>query len=196
MTIFARFTMSLDGFIALPDDSVGPLFDWYDNGDVEVPLKGYGLTFKMSEASARYWHETDTEGAFVTGRRLFDYAGGWGGRPPGGSPTFVVTHRPPPADWPPLPDAPFTFVGTLDEALDQARAAAGDGDIGVAGPNIAQQCLRLGVLDEVRVDLAPVILGHGIRFFDHLDGLQVTLEDPQVVQGTRVIHLRYPVRRA
>ena len=94
--IFSSFTMSLDGFVAYPDDSVGALFDWYNSGDVEVRPAGYPITFRMSEASAAYWHQNETEGVFIAGRRIFDHANGWGGKPPNDSPTFVVTHRPPP----------------------------------------------------------------------------------------------------
>lgn len=196
--IVSQFSTSLDGFIAGPDDQVGPLFDWYDNGEVEVtpPSDGYPITFHMSEASARYWRQVDREGAFVTGRRLFDFTKGWGGRPPGGSPTFVVSHRPPPGDWPPVPDAPFTFVDNLDDALDQARAVAGDGDVGVAGADLVQQCLQAGHLDEVRIDLVPVLLGSGIRYFDNLAGGPIAFEDPEIFQGTRVTHLIYRAKRS
>ncbi|MQA11438.1 MAG: hypothetical protein GEU98_23375 [Pseudonocardiaceae bacterium] len=192
--VFASFSTSLDGFIARPDNHVGPLFDWYWNGDVEVTPPGYPITFHMTAASAAYWKEVSTEGAFITGRRLFDFTSGWGGSPPNDSPTFVLTHRPPPADWPPRPDAPFTFVNDLESAMTQAKEAAGDGDIGVAGPNVAQQCLNAGLLDEVRIDLVPVLLGSGIRYFDHLDE-EVGFEDPIVVEGNRVTHLRYRVKK-
>lgn len=64
--------------------------------------------------------------------------------------------------------------------------------MGVAGPNVAQQCLELGLLDEIVVDLVPVLLGAGVRYFD---GGTATLEDPEVVPGRRVTHLRYRVRR-
>ncbi|MQA78721.1 MAG: hypothetical protein GEV10_09625 [Streptosporangiales bacterium] len=193
--VFSSFSTSLDGFIADPHDQVGPLFDWYWNGDVEVKPAGYPITFRMSEVSARYWDGLDKEGAFVTGRRLFDFTKGWGGNPPNGAPTFVVTHRPPPEDWPPRPDAPFTFVPDgLESALDQAKATADGHDVGVAGADLAQQCLNAGLLDEVRIDLVPVLLGKGIRYFDNLDA-GVMLEDPTVVEGTRVTHLRYRVRK-
>jgi len=125
---------------------------------------------------------------------LFDFTGGWGGMPPNNSPTFVVTHRPQPADWPPRPDAPFMFVGGLETAMKLAKETAGDGDVGVTGADIAQQCLNAGLLDEVRIDLVPVLLGAGIRYFDHLDA-SVVLEDPKVAGGKRVAHLRYRVRR-
>jgi dihydrofolate reductase len=191
--VFSSFTMSLDGFIAYPDGSVGELFDWYNNGDVEVKPPGYPITFRMTEASAAYWRQNETEGVFVCGRRIFDYTNGWGGRPPNNSPTFVVTHRPPPEDWPPFPDAPFTFVDNLEDALERARALAGDTDIGVAGADIAQQCLNLGALDEIRVDLVPVFLREGIRYFDNIENDKVQLELLQIVEGKRVTHMRYNV---
>jgi len=192
--IFSSFTTSLDGFVAYPDNSVGKLFDWYNNGDVEIKPAGYPITFRMSEPSAAYWRQNDTEGVFVCGRRLFDFTSGWGGRPPNNSPTIVLSHRPPPADWPPVPDAPFTFVNSLETALEQARAVAAGRDIGVAGPDIAQQCLNLGVLDEVRIDLVPIFLGAGIRYFDNIDdGQRIQLELLQLVEGKNVTHMRYEV---
>ncbi|PZF80297.1 dihydrofolate reductase family protein [Jiangella anatolica] len=191
--IFSSFTMSLDGFVAYPDDSVGDLFDWYRNGDVEVTPAGYPITFRMSAASADYWRRNDTEGVFVCGRRIFDHANGWGGRPPNDSPTFVVTHRPPPANWPPVPDAPFTFVDSLESALDQARVVADGRDINVAGPDIAQQCLNLGVLTEVRVDLVPILMRAGVRYFDNLQNEHTHLELIELVEGKNVTHLRYRV---
>lgn len=192
--VVSQFSTSLDGFIAYANDDVGPLIDWYNSGDVEVKPAGYPITFRMSEASARYWHEVaDVEGAFVCGRRIFDHTHGWGGNPPNGVPTFVVTHRPPPEDWPPRPDAPFTFVDGLESALEQAKAVAGDHDVGVAGADIAQQCLNAGLLDELRIDLVPVLLGQGIRYLDNLDDAGVKLEGPRVVEGVGVTHLRYQV---
>jgi dihydrofolate reductase len=195
--VVTGFSMSLDGFIAYPDDSVGPLFDWYSNGDVEVVPPGYPLKFTMTEPSARYWHDfTDNAGAMVAGRRIFDYTKGWGGNPPLGLPTFVVTHRPPPEDWPPRPDAPFTFVHDgVESAVAQAKAVAGEKVVSVAGANIAQQCLRAGLLDVVAIELVPVILGSGVRYFDHLEGTDITFSDPQVYQGKRVTHLVYQVKR-
>lgn len=191
--IFSSFTMSLDGFVAYPDDSVGALFDWYNSGDVEVRPAGYPITFRMSEASAAYWHQNETEGVFIAGRRIFDHANGWGGKPPNDSPTFVVTHRSPPANWPPIPDAPFTFVDSVQSALEQARAIAAGKDIGVAGPNIAQQCVNLGVLEEIRVDLVPILMRDGVRYLDNIENERTHLELLQVVEGKNVTHLRYGV---
>lgn len=194
--VFSSHTASLDGFIADAEGKVGHLFDWYDSGDVEVPLRGYGLTFHMSQASADYWHQNDTEGAFIAGRGIFDDAQGWGGKPPGNSPTIVITHRPAPEGWPPVPDAPFTFVDDLEEALRLAREIAGDGDINVAAADIIRQCLDLGVLEEIRVDLVPVLLHDGIRYLDGIKRHGIELTQLQVVEGAGVTHIRYGVTYA
>ncbi|MCR6487651.1 dihydrofolate reductase family protein [Amycolatopsis sp. OK19-0408] len=195
MTVIASFCTSLDGFVARPDDSVGPLFDWYTAGDVEVPMVGYPITFRVSPSSAGYLREqlaSARHSAFVCGRRVFDHTHGWGGNPPGGGKAFVVTHRPPP-DWPEENLAPFTFVDDVAEAIERAKAA-GDGNVGVSGPDIARQCLRLGLLDEVRIDLVPVFLGEGVRYFDDLGSTPAELERVEVVAGEGVTHLRYRVR--
>jgi dihydrofolate reductase len=194
-TVVAELSMSLDGFVADPSDQVGPLFDWYQNGDVKVATAVPDRwTFRTSEASARYLRESmERTGALVTGRRLFDVAGGWGGTHPWGVPVFVVTHSVP-EGWP-REDAPFTFVTDgVERAVEQAKATAGDGWVGVAGPNVAQQCLNAGLLDEVHVDLVPVLLGRGIRFFDNLSNAPVALEGPTVIEGTGVTHLCYRVK--
>ncbi|WP_086685033.1 hypothetical protein, partial [Amycolatopsis pretoriensis] len=128
--VVASFCMSLDGFVARPDDSVGPLFDWYTAGDVEVPMVGYPTTFRVSPSSAAYlssFLDMVRGSAFVCGRRVFDYTQGWGGRPPGGGAAFVVTHRPPPS-WSSSVLAPFTFVPDVARAVELA-AAAGDGTV-------------------------------------------------------------------
>jgi dihydrofolate reductase len=111
-------------------------------------------------------------------------------------PVFVVTHDVP-QGWP-REDAPLpiTFVTDgVEHAVAQAKATAGEGWVGVAGPNIAQQCLDAGLLDEVRINLVPVLLGKGIRYFDKLSNAPFALEDPRVIQGTGVTHLIYRVAR-
>ena len=194
-TVISSFCTSLDGFIARPDDSVGPLFDWHHSGDVEVLPPGYPLELRVSEPSARHWREMiERRGAFVCGRRLFDYTRGWGGRPPMGVPTYVVSHRPAPADWPPADaEAPYTFVGDLGAAVAQAATVAGEGIVSVAGAGIARQCLRAGLLDEIWMDLVPVLLGEGVRYLGGLG--DVTLSTPTVIEGAGVTHLRYRVER-
>ncbi|WP_103342004.1 dihydrofolate reductase family protein [Amycolatopsis sp. CA-126428] len=193
--VVASFCMSLDGFVARPDDSVGPLFDWYQAGDVEVPMVGYPMTFRVAPASAEYlstFLDSVRHSAFVCGRRVFEHTHGWGGRPPGGGAAFVVTHRPPPADWPADHLAPFTFCADITSAIEKAKAA-GDGTVGVSGPSIAQQCLNLGLLDEVRIDLVPVLLGAGVRYFEDSGTGNAELEQVEVVAGQGVTHLRYRV---
>jgi dihydrofolate reductase len=192
VTVVASFSMSLDGFVADLEDRVGPLYDWLFNGTVEITPPGYPITYRMSRTSARYWTRV-TEGvdAIVCGRRVFDLAAGWGGRPPGGGHAFVVTHRLPPPDWPPFPDAPFTFVDDVEAAVAQAKAS-GAGLVTVCGPDIARQCLRLGLLDEIRIDLVPVLLGRGVRCFDDID-TTVDLDHLDVIEGDEVTHLRYRV---
>lgn len=195
--VSAQFSVSLDGFIAREDDSVGPLFDWYEAGERETWMPGHPRPFHLSEADAVYWSSLPREGAFIAGRRIFDMTKGWGGHPPNESPTVVLTHREPPSDWPPsrrdgMP-APFEFAGDLTTALDRAAERAAGAEIGIAGADVVQQCLRLGVMDELRVDLVPVLLGRGVRWFGQLD-TDIMLDEPVVIPGTRVTHLSYRVR--
>jgi dihydrofolate reductase len=191
--------MSLDGFIADKKDRVGPLFDWYGNGPVDTPSAFPDRwVFRTSQASAVYLREAmDNIGAVIGGRRVFE-VGGWGpGGHPFGVPIFVVTHSVP-EDWPaPEWPLPVTFVtGGVRSAVEQAAEAAGpEGWIGVGGPDIIQQCLREGLLDELRIDLVPAFLGDGTRFFDGLPPDVARLDNPRVVEGDRVTHLIYQVQR-
>jgi dihydrofolate reductase len=165
------------------------------NGDAVVPTTHPEMTLRMSEASAEHFRGLiDMTGALVVGRRLFDSTGGWGGNHPMGRPVVVVTHSVP-EGWP-RQDAPFTFVSDgIESAIEQAKALAGDRVVGVNGGTIASQCLNSGLLDEIWVDLVPVLLGGGTPFLDQLKGAPVELEGPtSVVQGTDVTHLRYRVR--
>jgi dihydrofolate reductase len=187
--------MSLDGFIADPADGVEHLFGWFDNGDFTVPTADPHMAFHVSEASAAHLHGMLANiGALVCGRHLFDVANGWGGNHPTGAPVFVVTHTIP-EGWP-RDDAPFTFIieGGVERAVAKAKDVARDKIVAIASANITQQCLNAGLLDAIAVDLVPVLLGEGIRFFDHLSGTPITLESPQVVEGTAVTHLYYRVK--
>ena len=187
-------TMSLDGFIADPSGGVGPLFDWYGNGDVEFTGADPDRVFRTTQASADYTRaEWARIRAAVIGRRLFDLTNGWDGRPPVGEAVFVVTHRPP-AGWD-FPDAPFTFVTDgVRSAVAQATAFAGDGGVSVSAGNVGGQALAAGLVDEVSVDLVPVVLGAGVRFFGDYAGATLLLDNPGVVQGDRVTHLHYRLR--
>ncbi|WP_433219306.1 dihydrofolate reductase family protein [Dactylosporangium sp. CS-047395] len=228
--VIADMTMSLDGFIADPDDRCDELFGWYFNGPVAVP------PFAVSENSARHLRSGfEHLGALVCGRRLFDLTGGWNGAHPMGVPVVVVSHRPAPfsfvdgvsraaavpfvdvpfssADAPfssaegpfssvdapfssvdaPFPSgaAPFSFVDGVSRAVAAARELAGPAKwVGVASASIARQCLELGLLDEIRVALAPVLLGRGITWFT---GVSARLSDPEIIPGTGVTHLYYKV---
>ena len=167
---------SLDGFIAGPND--GPeapmgeggerLLAWYFGGDTEYRLPNTEMVFKVSPQTAEFLSETrTTTGALVTGRRTFDLTRGWGGRHPLDVPVFVLSHKAPP-EWVDE-GSPFTFVSDgLESAVAQAKAIAGDKDVGVIGANLVQQCLKAGLLDEIHLDLVPVVLGGGVGLFDHL----------------------------
>ena len=131
-------------------------------------------------------------------RRLFDLSDGWGGRHPFDKPIVVVTHSVPQRWVAAHPDAPFTFVTDgLPSAIERARTIAGDLNVSVTPGNIASQCLELGLLDEISIDLVPVLLGSGVRFFDELKAAPILLDGPDLlVEGSRVTHLRYQVRRS
>ena len=193
--VLTHMTMSLDGFVAAPDDNPGELFEWYAAGDVSVPSANGDVKFDVDEASAEVLRElTDRVGAIISGRHLFDITDGWGDVHPVGAPVVVVTHSPPAnaADrWPRT-----TFVNGVEAAVARAREIAGDKDVTIASTKVTQQALDLGLVDEVCVSLAPVLMGEGIPYFSKLDRGHLLLEDPVVVQGRRALHLRFPVRRS
>lgn len=193
--VIADMSMSLDGFIADPDDSVDHLFGWYGNGAITTPTANPGVTFRTSEASARRLRDALSDvGALVTGRRLFDLTGGWGGRHPMGVPVFVVTHEPP-STWD-HPEAPFTFVTDgVVSAIEQAMAVADRRDVGIASAKVTQQALDVGLIDALHVNLIPVLLGRGVPWFETLRTAPIVLADPTVVCGEGVTHLIYEIRR-
>lgn len=185
-------SVSVDGFIADPNDQPGPLFDWLVCGD--VPLDESGV-LKVSQTSYEYirpyW---DQIGATIVGRHVFDLTNGWDGIPPAGvDHVIVVTHRSRPEDW--NPTTPFLFVDGIEAAIATARELAGDRIVEVAAGDVGGQVFSAGLIDEVRMDVAPVIFGSGKRYFGACHA-QHLLEGPdEVIQGNRVLHLRYRVRR-
>ena len=193
--ISTGFSMSLDGYVAGPDDNVDQVFKWMSSGgDVPMTLsKGDGdIELKVSSASAERLEEASAEmGALVAGRRLFEITNGCGGRHPLNVPIFVVTHRVMPAwvgqDWP----VTFVYDG-LASAIEQAQRAAGEKTVAVASTTLVQQCLREGLLDEIHIDLAPFVLGAGVRLFDSLDA-PIELESTRIVAATGVTHLTFRV---
>ncbi|MET7280415.1 dihydrofolate reductase family protein [Kribbella sp. NPDC005582] len=197
-TVQAQANMSLDGYVAKQDNSIGRLFDWLQNGDVAVPTPAGDFTIHLTPTSAEHlgrW--VSGLGALVCGRTLFDVAQGWNGRHTLDVPVVVVTHQVP-TDWVEAhPDAPFSFVTDgVEAAIARAQELAGDRVVSVAGGTIARQCLELGLLDEVAVDLVPVVMGAGNRpFFGELSA-EVSLGNPTTcIQGDRVTHLVFPVQR-
>lgn len=193
-TVIAAATVSLDGFIADENDGVGPLFDWYGNGPVEVYGTDKSRPFHVGQASAGYLDEVwPNIGATVIGRHLFDITNGWNGVPAVGEHVFVVTHAPP-TDWP-FPDAPFTFVNGVEEAIRRAKEYAGDRLVALTAGNLTGQALAAGLVDEISCELVPVVFGSGVRFFGEYAGTPVLLDDPRVIEGDRVMHLRYRVSR-
>jgi dihydrofolate reductase len=196
--VIALMSMSLDGYVADASDGVAEVFDWYfSSGDVEVPTasRTSGMTFHVSAPSAEHLTGLVAEiGAMLTGRRTFEVAGGWDGQHPWDVPAFVVTHHVP-EGWP-RPGSTVQFITDgIETAVSRAKAAAGPKSVGVHGARTIQQCLDAGLLDEIHIDLAAVLLGSGVSLFDHLANAPVVLGDPTVVAGVGVTHLRYPVRR-
>ena len=187
---------SLDGYIADLNDGVAEVFDWYFNsGDVEFHAGGSdAMTFKVFGASAEHlrglWSDL---GAVLTGGRTFAVAHGWGGNHAWG-PAFVL-NRHIPDGWP-QPSSTVHFVTDgIESAVKQAKAAAGK-SVGVHGADTIRQLLNAGLLAELNIDVAAVLLGSGVRLFDHLAGTPAVLGNPTVIPGVGVTHLRYPVRKA
>lgn len=188
--VMSSMSMSLDGFVTGPQDSreeqlgIGgrPLHNWiWQEGPINA-----GLLDEL----------VGSVGAVVMGRRSYDFSvgdGGWGtGGPVGDVPCFVLTHRPP-AEAP----AVFTFVTDgIESAIAQAQAVAGDRFVGLHGATVPQQCLAAGLLDEIQVHLAPIMLGDGVRLFDLLGAGPVELKRTRVLVGEGgTTHVRFSVPR-
>jgi dihydrofolate reductase len=187
--------VSLDGFIADDNDGVGPLFDWYGNGDVTWSFEGSDDQCRTTEASADFMQNQYREvAAVVIGRRLFDLTNGWNGKPAAGEHVFVVTHHAP-TDWEHAGTAPFTFVDGVENAIAAAQAFAGDRLVDVAAGRIGSQALALGLIDQVVVNQVPVVFGSGRPFFaTGALAEPLRLENPStIVRGDRVTHLVYDV---
>jgi dihydrofolate reductase len=196
--VVAIMSMSLDGYVADAEDGVSEVFDWYFAGEVDVTTASptSGMTFHVSEASAEHLRGLQAEvGAMLTGRRTFEVADGWAGNHPWDVPAYIVTHTVP--DGWPRPDSTVHFVTEgIEGAVARAKSAAGPKSVGVHGAKTIQQCLNAGLIDELHIDLAAVLLGGGVRLFDHLANTPSVLGDPTVVAGVGVTHLRYPVQKS
>jgi dihydrofolate reductase len=201
-TVIMHNVVSVDGFIADEKDDVGPLHEWYFSGDTPITEggdrqfdhSGAGSGFKVSSASAEYVRSMwDAIGVIVMGRHLFDLVNGSEGQPPTGDHVVVVSNRPKPEGW--HPEASYVFVDSVTAALDKAQELAGERTVAVNAGEVGGQILAAGLVNEVAMDVVPVVFGSGKCYFGSIDG-QHLLEDPHVViQGDRVLHLRFKVRR-
>jgi dihydrofolate reductase len=189
--VIAGFSMSLDGFVADPDDGVAEVFAWYTaGGDETAVMAAEQPTELASEAAELIEQAGQRAGVLVTARRTFEVAHAWGGKHPLDVPIVVVTHRPP-AEWVDREDSPFTFVTDgVPAAIAVAQQIAGEKDVVVGAPSVTQQCLRLGLLDALHVDLVPVLLGRGIRLFDELPA-PVEMVVTEASGAAHVTHLTY-----
>jgi dihydrofolate reductase len=190
-------SMSLDGFIAGPNDGRGNglgddghrLHEWLFAGD--APSRPSGVPAGPSGANGAVFDEAMATGAVVVGRRTFDIARGWAGDHHDGVPIFVLTRHEADADWPLV-----SYVSDIGEAMTRAKQAAGEKDVLVHGAQTAQLALAAGVLDELQIHLVPVLLGQGRRLFDHLGPDHIEMDRARVLEGEGgVTHLRYRVRR-
>ena len=181
-------SMSLDGFIAGPNDEVGnPGGDGFDRLH-----EWYGEDFHPAGPAGQVVDEESAYGAIVVGRRTAEQIDHWGGDRHGVR-IFVPSHRPPD---PSVANYPLvTYVtGGIASAMAQAKAAAGDRNVAVHGAYTAQRALEAGVLDELQIHQIPVLLGAGRRLFDTLPS-RIELETVQVIDAPQATHIRYRVRR-
>jgi dihydrofolate reductase len=210
MQTILNITMSVDGFVAGPNQTLEQplgeggeqLHEWIIG--LESWRKQHGLDGGEKNADAELVRDTqDRTGAFVMGRRMFSGGKGpweddpnangwWGNEPPFGAPVFVLTHH----EREPLTlgSTTFTFVTDgIEEAVRRAREAAGGRDVQVSGgANVAQQALDAGLLDELQIHVAPVLLGGGVRLLERVERRPIELT--RVVGSPLVTHLTYAVR--
>lgn len=205
-TVIMHSVVSLDGFIADDEDDVGPLHEWYFSGDTPIiegrdqqddqhfDHSGAGTILTIPRASADYVRSMwEAIGVIVMGRHLFDLVNGWEGQPPTGDHVVVVSHRPKPEGW--HPEASYHFVDDAAAAIDKAQGLAGERTIAVNAGDVGGQILAAGLVDEVAMDIVPVVFGSGKRYFGSIQG-QHLLDDPHVViPSDRVLHLGFKVRR-
>ena len=194
-TVIVDLSVSLDGFIAGPDDGAEfplgrggeTLFAWMNASEANR-VHPYLAPPDGSKVIVDEW--LTRSGALISGRRTFDIANGWKDGHPVDAPIFVVTHEPPiDGEW--SPRVSFVTDG-VERALELAQEAAGEGVIGVSGASVAQQLLRVGKLDEIQVSVTPLLLCGGVRLFEGFEG-PIRLEQTRVLPSDGVTHLRYRV---
>ena len=192
-------SMSLDGFIAGPNQSVENglgdggerLHDWVFKG-AEVPDNLKGGTPDVGGVNQQVIDEFMSTGAVVTGRGTFESASAWHGDHHDGVPIFVLRRSEPEAEWTKYPLV--SFVGDIATAVASAKQAAGDKNVMMHGATAARLALEAGVLDELEIHLVPVLLGGGVRLFDGLPPEHIELERMRVLEGDGgMVHLHYRV---
>lgn len=197
--IFASFSISLDGFIAGPDDGLeyplgrggDCLFSWMNAGPESNRVDQFLAPPDASKPVIEAWLAEC--GAIVSGRRTFDIAGGWKNGHPIDVPIFVVTHNPPTqGEW--GPRVSFVAEG-LERAVDLAQDVAGELAVSVCAADPVQQLLRAGRLGEIELSVVPFLLGGGVRLFEHLDH-PIELRQTGVIESSGVTHLRFRVLHA
>ena len=204
-TVSTGFSMSLDGFVSRKNDipkyegeyPVGPVFDWMSKGqtDYKAVTGGGDIDMKLEAASVEMFQDAiASTGALLCGRHLFDMTGGWGGEHPIHAPVVDLTHFPP-QDWKDKEGAPpFTFVTEgFEAALAKAQEIAGDKKVVIASTTLVQECLNLGLLDEIHIDLAHVLMGEGKRLFDNLNINDIELELVAASNAPGVTHMTFKV---
>jgi len=194
-------SISLDGYIAGPDD--GPslplggrggqhVFDWYFSGT--SPYEG--SMFRPAAANRKVVAEMfERAGAMLTGRRTYEIANGWGGtHPVNAIPIVILTHQPPAN--PPKGKSQIVFVSDgIKSAVAKAKGLAHGKDVGIAGSSAAQQALQASLVDEIYLHVAPILLGAGVRLFDHFGSHSIPLRRINCYEGEDATHLRYTVLR-
>src|SRR5690625_1398640 len=195
--VILDISMSLDGFITgSNDDQKQPLGDggeaiqsWLFSGDQS---SYYNDFFKLSSINREVFDESiPNTGAMIVGRRTFDIVNGWeGSHPIQGVPIIVVTHEVPESYI--KGNTRFIFATDgIENAVKQAKDAANGKNVSIGTASIAGQCIKAGILDEMHLHVAPILMGNGIRLFEHIGTNQIKLESQQVTDGTDVTHLKY-----
>ncbi|WP_066192727.1 dihydrofolate reductase family protein [Gracilibacillus timonensis] len=197
--VMLNISMSLDGYIAgnndHPQQPLGDQGDviqrWLFSGEETSEINSF---FKLSSVDKEVFDSSAREtGAMIVGKRTFDIVHGWGGSHPlANIPVFVLTHHIP-TD-PPEGATPFIFITDgVKEAVKQAKEAAGKKEVSVGTASVAQQCIAFGLLDGLDLHIAPVLLGKGVRLFDHIGEENIMLKSTKVIEGTGVIHVKYDI---
>jgi dihydrofolate reductase len=197
--VVVELSISLDGFIAGANDGPGNplgeggqrLFAWFGAGSESNRINEFFCPPEASKQVIEGWYRD--HGALISGRRTFDIAGGWRNGHPLDVPIFVVTHQAPTGgEW--SPQVSFVTEG-VERAVKLAKDVANGRDVSVSAASTAQQLLRIGLLDEIRLSVVPCLLGSGVRLLDNLGPEPIDLEQISVIPSDGVTHVRYRVVR-